>query len=103
VKHEMSAPVLVLNLIADLCPHGMLMLAYGMGAEGGTGAFPSTMLVAVFGALAVYTMWSLGALCAASELASRLPGSRDLWWVVTCGVVHLARQAGRRRRRASTR
>eukprot|EP00968_Pinguiococcus_pyrenoidosus_P000498 scaffold31_cov263-Pinguiococcus_pyrenoidosus.AAC.4 len=29
VKHEMSAPVLVLNLIADLCPHGMLMLAYG--------------------------------------------------------------------------
>ena len=36
--HQMGPLTLVACLIADLSPHGMLPLAFGMAARGGTGA-----------------------------------------------------------------
>ena len=35
--HKMSLPTLVINIVADLCPHGMLPLAYGIAQGGPTG------------------------------------------------------------------
>jgi hypothetical protein len=39
----MSLPVFVLNMVADLCPHGMLPLAYGKQIH-----FPVRVLVLTF-------------------------------------------------------
>jgi amino acid permease len=47
---------LVINIVADLCPHGMLPLAYGIAQGGPTGVIPAISLVAIFGFLSGYTM-----------------------------------------------
>lgn len=57
---EMNSPTLVMNLLADLCPHGMLMLAFGMAAHGGTGTVPAVALLLGFCGVGVYTLFSLG-------------------------------------------
>ncbi|CAM9375481.1 unnamed protein product [Ascophyllum nodosum] len=71
----MSVATAVLNIVADLCPHGMLPVAYGMAAFGGTGLVVAPALLAAFGIVSAYTMVSLGR---ASE-RTRLWSFRSLW------------------------
>lgn len=56
--HGLSLPLLVVNVVADLCPHGMLPLAYGIAQEGGTGVIPAVVLLLIFGSMSAYTMTS---------------------------------------------
>jgi len=56
--HGLSLPLLVVNVVADLCPHGMLPLAYGIAQEGGTGVIPAVALLLIFGSMSAYTMTS---------------------------------------------
>ncbi|KAJ1453552.1 transmembrane amino acid transporter protein-domain-containing protein [Pelagophyceae sp. CCMP2097] len=44
-------------IAADLCPHGMLPLAWAASQGGGTGAVPALALIAVFGGASAYTLW----------------------------------------------
>lgn len=55
-EHKMSLTTLIVNIVADLCPHGMLPLAYGIAQGGPTGIIPAVALVAVFGSMSAYTM-----------------------------------------------
>lgn len=55
--HKISILSLAINIIADLCPHGMLPLAYGF-AQGPTGIVPAVLLLSLFGIMSGYTMTS---------------------------------------------
>jgi hypothetical protein len=57
--HGMSIFTLAINIMADLCPHGMLPLAYGMSCEGSTGLVPALSLLLTFGLLSGYTLFSI--------------------------------------------
>jgi Transmembrane amino acid transporter protein len=84
---EMSLGTGILNLVADLCPHGMLPVAFGMAAAGGTGVLAAPALLAVFGATSAYTLISLGR---ASERTGQYSFSglwanligRDTAWII---------------------
>ena len=54
-SHKMPIHTLVINIVADLCPHGMMPLAFAV-AQGPTGIVPAVALVGVFGFLSAYTM-----------------------------------------------
>lgn len=54
--HKMSLVSLIINIVADLAPHGMLPLAYGLSQGGPSGLIPSLGLVLTFGAASLYTM-----------------------------------------------
>lgn len=54
----MSAPTAVANVLADLCPHGMLPIAFGMAAGGGTGPVLATIILFIFGVLSWYSLVS---------------------------------------------
>eukprot|EP01041_Mallomonas_annulata_P010017 gene10017-20853_t len=83
--HGMSMPTLVLNMIADLCPHGMLPLAYGFAQGGPTGLYVAMFLLVTFGATSGYTMVSLGEMSDATgagtfgELWARLINPKTKW------------------------
>jgi hypothetical protein len=54
----MSAQTAVANVLADLCPHGMLPIAFGMAAGGGTGPVLATIILFIFGVLSWYSLVS---------------------------------------------
>ena len=54
----MSPITAISNVLADLCPHGMLPLAYGIAAGGGTGPVLATAILLVFGFLSWYSLVS---------------------------------------------
>ena len=54
--HSISIAQLVINVVADLCPHGMLPLAYGISQEGSTGIVTALGLLSVFGSMSAYSM-----------------------------------------------
>lgn len=56
----MSPATAITNVLADLCPHGMLPLAFGIAAGGGTGALTATVTLLIFGALSWYSLLSFG-------------------------------------------
>lgn len=53
---KMTFTNLVVNIVADLCPHGMLPLAYGLAQGGPTGLVPSGFLILLFGLMSAYSM-----------------------------------------------
>ena len=57
-EHLMTAPIAIANVLADLCPHGMLPIAFGMAAGGGTGPVLSTIILFFFGFLSWYSLVS---------------------------------------------
>jgi amino acid permease len=71
----MSLTTLVVNIVADLCPHGMLPLAYGISQGGPTGVVPALVLLGIFGSMSAYTMTSFANM--AAETKSKSIG--DLW------------------------
>lgn len=83
-QHKMSIVSLIIAIVADLCPHGMLPLAFGI-AQGPTGFIPAMLLLVVFGSMSGYTMKSLGILAAdtgsktISELWGKLLNKRTKW------------------------
>ncbi len=46
----------VINIIADLCPHGMLPLAFGLSEGGLVGVVPATLTLLIFGSLSGFAM-----------------------------------------------
>ena len=54
----MSPSIFFLNLLADLTPHGMLPLAYGIAAGGGTGLVPALAIMVLFAVLSWYGLMS---------------------------------------------
>lgn len=57
-EHKLSVFSLVVDIVADLCPHGMLPLAFAIAQGGPTGILPAFILFAVFGSMSAYTMTS---------------------------------------------
>jgi len=55
--HKMSGIELGACIMADLCPHGMLPLAWASVAGGGTGLVPCILLVTIFCAISTYTIY----------------------------------------------
>lgn len=93
---KLSIRGLVINIVADLCPHGMMPLAYGLsqGSSGPTGFIPAVLLIALFGSMSAYTMLSYAELSKATE--SRNIG--ELWgkliseqtkWVIDLSIFAL--------------
>lgn len=84
---DMSVSTAILNIVADLCPHGMLPVAYGMAAVGGTGLVVAPALLASFGLISAYTMISVGRACqrtkrwSFSGLWTELIGKKSAWVV----------------------
>eukprot|EP00903_Cladosiphon_okamuranus_P009634 g9167.t1 len=84
---DMSVSTAILNIVADLCPHGMLPVAYGMAAVGGTGLVVAPALLASFGLISAYTMISVGRACqrtkrwSFSALWTDLIGKKSAWVV----------------------
>jgi len=66
----MSTAAATLAMVADLCPHGMLPLAFGIAAGGGTGLGTAAGLLAGFAALSAYTLVSLGRAAQATQQAT---------------------------------
>merc|ERR1719375_219733 len=54
---EMSSIAFVLNMFADLCPPGMLPMAFALRQ---TGYVPAASLLVFFCGICVYTMWCIG-------------------------------------------
>merc|ERR1719506_1952941 len=54
---KMSSTAFILNMFADLCPPGMLPMAFGLRQ---TGYVPAVCLLAFFCSVCVYTMWCIG-------------------------------------------
>lgn len=83
--HKMSLTTLIINIVADLCPHGMLPLAYGIAQGGPTGIIPAIALVAIFGSMSAYTMTVFAKLAvetksnSISELWSKLISDKSKW------------------------
>lgn len=74
-EHKMSLTTLIINIVADLCPHGMLPLAYGISQGGPTGIVPALTLLSIFGTMSAFTMTSFAKM--AAETKSKSIG--DLW------------------------
>jgi len=83
--HKMPLTTLVINVVADLCPHGMLPLAYGIAQGGPTGVVPAVALVGLFGFLSAYTMTVFAKLAdqtgsnSISELWGKLLSEKTRW------------------------
>jgi sodium-coupled neutral amino acid transporter 11 len=83
--HKMSLQTLIINIVADLCPHGMLPLAYGIAQGGPTGIIPAIALVAVFGSMSAYTMTVFAKMAeetksnSISELWAKLISDKSRW------------------------
>ena len=83
--HKMSLTTLVVNIVADLCPHGMLPLAYGIAQGGPTGIVPAVALVAIFGSMSAYTMTVYARLAeetksnSIAEVWGKLIGEKSRW------------------------
>ncbi|RYH28986.1 hypothetical protein EON65_10130 [archaeon] len=60
--HGISFTTLVINIVADLCPHGMLPLAYGFASGGPNGLVPSVLLLALFATMSGYSMTAFASL-----------------------------------------
>jgi len=96
-EHEhktIGMATLVINIIADLCPHGMLPLAYGFAQGGPTGLVPALGLVLLFGTASGYSMSLLAKLANETNsdniggVWSCLIGS-DSQWVVDASIFSL--------------
>jgi len=92
--HGLSVTSLAINIMADLCPHGMLPLAFGMASEGGTGLVPALSLLVLFGSLSAYTLISIARACEATgEYSFRGIWSRTLHpstaWIIDAGITFL--------------
>jgi len=58
--HKMSPLVSFASILADLSPHGMLPLAYGLTASpGSTGSLSALLIIATFGTLGWYSLHSM--------------------------------------------
>jgi len=83
--HKMSLSTLIINIVADLCPHGMLPLAYGIAQGGPTGIIPAVLLVAIFGSMSAYTMTVFAKLAeetksnSISEVWGKLISEKSRW------------------------
>lgn len=81
----MSLTTLIINIVADLCPHGMLPLAYGIAQGGPTGIVPAVALVAIFGSMSAYTMTVFARIAeetksnSIAELWGKLIGQKSRW------------------------
>lgn len=87
--HKLSMMSIVINIIADLAPHGMLPLAFGLAAGGTVGIVPSIAVLVAFGLFSAYTMTTYAKLAeetnshAMSEIWGKIieDGKRTKWTI----------------------
>jgi len=88
---HMSLTTAVVNMVADLCPHGMLPLAYGIGAGGGTSPLIGAIVLLVFGSISAYSLISIGRACQLTK-QSTLAGAwtkavgADSTWLINASI-----------------
>lgn len=75
---KMSITSLVVNIVADLCPHGMMPLAFGLAHGGTTGWITATLLLVLFGGMSTYTMISYAEMASVTNAKS----IGDLWKIL---------------------
>eukprot|EP01038_Epipyxis_sp_PR26KG_P004634 gene4634-6513_t len=86
-EHHISMASLVCNIVADLCPHGMLPLAYGFAKGGPTGLIPALLLLVLFGFMSAYSMSSFASMAdnsnstSISEVWKKLVNEKSSWFV----------------------
>ena len=56
-EHKLGGFALAGCIMADLCPHGMLPLAWASCAGGGTGVVPAVLLILLFGIISTYSLY----------------------------------------------
>ena len=77
----------VINIIADLCPHGMLPLAFGLSEGGLVGIVPATLTLLIFGSLSGFAMKTYANLASEhkvnsiSEIWTKVVGEETRWMV----------------------
>ena len=79
VHHGMTPLELGCCIVADLCPHGMLPLAWAAAKGGGTGTAPTLLVLVAFAAASSYTLYVSARL---AEADARRPSSvalSSLW------------------------
>lgn len=87
--HKLTSTNLIVDLIADLAPHGMLPLSYGLAKGGLTGIVPAIALMISFGSLSAYTMTTYASLSqqtnakSISEVWGAIIGNDTKWMADT--------------------
>lgn len=67
-------------VVADLCPHGMLPLAWAASAGGGTGGAVAVLLMTLFGGLAAYTLYLCSLIAECDDSAAHKPPALSTVW-----------------------
>lgn len=75
IHHKVPLIGLIINIVADLCPHGILPLAFGLSRGGPTGIIPAISLVILFGIMSGYSMTSYASM--AEDMQANTIG--ELW------------------------
>lgn len=85
--HKIGLVSLVINIVADLCPHGILPVAYGFAKGGPTGIVPAVLLVVLFASMSGYGMTTYASLAqevgtdTISGIWEKLKSPRSKWIV----------------------
>ena len=86
INEEYLMPV-IFNIVADLCPHGMLPLAFGLSQGGLIGIIPATMTLLIFGSLSGFAMKTYVRLASEHKVTSisgiwaKVVGQKTRWMV----------------------
>ena len=92
--HGDSLMPVIINIVADLAPHGMLPLAFGLNEGGLVGIVPALFLVCLFGGFSAYNMKTYAKLAnehkagSLSEIWWRIVG-KDTKWIVSASLFAL--------------
>lgn len=84
----------IINIVADLAPHGMLPLAFGLSEGGLVGIVPAVFLILLFGGFSAYNMKTYAKLAnehkakSLSEIWWRVVG-KDTKWIVSASLFAL--------------
>eukprot|EP00600_Ochromonadales_sp_CCMP1393_P004888 CAMPEP_0174967840 /NCGR_PEP_ID=MMETSP0004_2-20121128/7802_1 /TAXON_ID=420556 /ORGANISM="Ochromonas sp., Strain CCMP1393" /LENGTH=537 /DNA_ID=CAMNT_0016217007 /DNA_START=24 /DNA_END=1637 /DNA_ORIENTATION=+ len=86
-KNKMGIPNLIISIIADVGPHGIMPLAYGIAQGDTTGWIAAIVLLISFGSMSAYTMLSYADLAKTTnsrtigQLWSKLINPKTAWVV----------------------
>lgn len=92
--HSDSLLPVIINIVADLAPHGMLPLAFGLSEGGLVGIVPATFLLLLFGGMGAHSMKTYARLAnehragSLSEIWWRIVG-KETKWVVSASLLAL--------------
>jgi amino acid permease len=92
--HSESLLPVIINIVADLAPHGMLPLAFGISEGGLVGIVPAILTMMLFGGMSAYSMKTYAKLAtehqagSLSEIWSKIVG-KNTNWIVSSSLLAL--------------